>query len=278
MATHENDFKYLLGFIKPTRLRQSTRGELDLLVETESDKGRIINASAFRRLQQKAQVFPLDSNAAVRTRLTHSVEVSQLGRFVAQKVIEEFKVDHFSYNELSAFANTIESACLLHDIGNPPFGHLGESAIREWAAKNRLNSDLVEFDGNPQGYRLMSFLSGLDSFGLNLSCSLLLSTIKYPWTVETRMDDDKKIGVFTTDWKAYEAACSRLAWNPGKKFPFALLMEAADDIAYSMSDLEDGIENDVISLEQLRNVFGNEHFPRLQFKKLIHLSISRRNL
>lgn len=250
-------FKQVLALIKPSRLRESSRGMQNLLVETESDKGRIINSSAFRRLQQKAQVFPLDTNAAVRTRLTHSIEVSQIGRFLAQKVIEKCEAQHLPYEQLSAFANTIESACLLHDIGNPPFGHLGEAAIKEWATGKSITGDLVEYDGNPQGFRLISFLNGNDHYGMNLTCPLLLSTIKYPWSYKNKPEGAKKVGLFSSDYDNYKIACKKIGWHAGVMFPFARLMEAADDISYSMSDLEDGIEKGIITIRDLQKEFND---------------------
>src|SRR5688572_18031552 len=99
-------FDRLLGLVKEDRLRKSTMGDRGILISSESDKGRVINSSAFRRLQQKAQVFPLDLNAAVRTRLTHSVEVSQVGRHLAQKVIQGMPQGHSGpYDALAAFVN-----------------------------------------------------------------------------------------------------------------------------------------------------------------------------
>ncbi len=124
--------KPILNLITEDRLRESSSGKRGALIASESDKGRVVNSSAFRRLQQKAQVFPLDNNAAVRTRLTHSIEVSQVGRHIAQKIIQSIDAQGESYETLAAFVNIVETACLLHDIGNPPFGHLGESAIKEW--------------------------------------------------------------------------------------------------------------------------------------------------
>lgn len=256
-----SDFHALLEYIKPKRLRDSTRGEQNILVETESDKGRIINSAAFRRLQQKAQVFPLDTNAAVRTRLTHSIEVSQIGRYLAQKVIEGCEANDSDYANLASIANTIESACLLHDIGNPPFGHFGEAAIKEWAKIENRSEDICEYDGNPQGFRLISFLNGDDSHGMNLTCTLLLSTIKYPWDPEKKPKDSRKIGLFSSDYPVYEQACEKIGWYPGKAFPLAMLMEAADDIAYSMSDLEDGLEKGIISIDDLRKEFGTDLIP-----------------
>lgn len=234
------------------------------MIASESDKARVINSAAFRRLQQKAQVFPLEPNAAVRTRLTHSIEVSQIGRHLAQKIIKNVGSTSGSYEQLAAFVNTVETACLLHDIGNPPFGHLGESAVQEWFRDDKNDApiqDLCAFDGNPQGFRLISFLSGADTNGLNLTCTLLLSTVKYPWDLQ-RKPSDKKIGLLSSDFSFYEKACDKLNWPPGRRFPFVQLMDTADEIAYSMSDLEDGLEKKIISLADLKEEFDQGHFPQ----------------
>lgn len=276
-------FETLLALISETRLRGSTQGNRGLLIASESDKGRVINSGAFRRLQQKAQVFPLEPNAAVRTRLTHSIEVSQIGRHLAQKIIGNFGSNAGSYDKLAAFVNTIETACLLHDIGNPPFGHLGESAVKEWFADTKNMAavpDLADFDGNPQGFRLMSFLSGADNFGFNLTSTLLLATIKYPWGIEGR-PEGKKIGVFSTDFANYQLACDHLNWKQGQRFPFVHLMDTADEIAYSMSDLEDGLEKRIVTEDDLKREFGAESFqegvlnPFIAFKtKVINLAVN----
>jgi dGTPase len=275
---NSNSLKRLIGLVQETRLRKASRGNLSPLIATESDKGRVVNSSAFRRLQQKAQVFPLDTNAAVRTRLTHSIEVAQIGRYLAQKVIEKQNASSYSYAELAAFVNTVETACLLHDIGNPPFGHLGEAAIREWFKDRRLpDCDLQMFDGNPQGFRVISMLSGQDAYGMNLTCSLLLSTIKYPWTVARKPAQQKKIGIFDMDWSTYEEACAVLKWVPGTKFPFVRLLEAADDIAYSMSDLEDGLEKEIIRVEDLQGVFGAQRFQSSNVHPIVAFKASITN-
>ncbi|SDA20589.1 dGTPase [Nitrosospira sp. Nsp18] len=268
-------FEILLSLISEKRLRDSTQGARGLLIASESDKARVINSSSFRRLQQKAQVFPLEPNAAVRTRLTHSIEVSQIGRHLAQKTIENFGSNTDSYDKLAAFVNTIETACLLHDIGNPPFGHLGESAIKEWFTDPNNESpipDLADFDGNPQGFRLMSFLGGADDYGFNLTCTLLLSTIKHPWNDQNK-PADKKIGIFSADFANYEKACEYLKWIPGQKFPFVRLMDTADEIAYSMSDLEDGLEKGIISEDDLKTEFGRDYFPKGVLKPFLAFKI-----
>ena len=107
------------------------------------DRSRIIYSSSFRRLQQKAQVFSLEPNSSVRTRLTHSLEVADLGRTLANKIAFSLKNDHkLTSNKTSALVAIVENACLLHDIGNPPFGHFGEAAIREWAKESIYQSKM----------------------------------------------------------------------------------------------------------------------------------------
>ncbi|WP_312533599.1 HD domain-containing protein [Acinetobacter variabilis] len=141
MQTSVQQVEKLFSYLKADRLRSATRADATLLEAAESDRGRVINAAAFRRLQQKAQVFPLEANASVRSRLTHSFEVSQVGRYIAQSIISTLLDQHPSlktqlqYDVLTAFVSTVETACLLHDLGNPPFGHLGEAAIQEWFTK-----------------------------------------------------------------------------------------------------------------------------------------------
>lgn len=253
----------LLSCIQTNRLRATSKGSETLLEATESDKGRVINSPAFRRLQQKAQVFPLEANASVRSRLTHSIEVSHIGRYIAQQIFSILKHEHeiqeLDFEKTTAFVNTVETACLLHDIGNPPFGHLGEAAIKQWFKEKENkkfdNGDLCKFDGNPQGFRLIRLLSGNEEHGLNLTCSLLLSTIKYPYTVDSGKIG--KIGLFKLCYSSYEEACDQIGWQKGKEFPLMKIMDTADSIAYSMSDLEDAIEKQIVTEKKILSVFAN---------------------
>ena len=150
------------------------------LKKFESDRGRIINSAAVRRLQQKTQVFPLERNAAVRSRLTHSLEVQQVGRYISQLICEAL-VDEQNSHQLKGLERQLESivemSCLMHDIGNPPFGHVGEDALIDWLGQKlndlyqtsqiasgaaqakdlprEIQQDLVSFEGNAQGIRLI---------------------------------------------------------------------------------------------------------------------------
>jgi len=268
MTISQEQVDQLFSYLKPTRLKTASRQDMNILEAAESDRGRVINSAAFRRLQQKAQVFPLEANASVRSRLTHSFEVSQIGRYIAQSIIKNFELEAAAnsieirlpnYETITAFVSTVETACLLHDIGNPPFGHLGEAAIQQWFNKFKkekdIKTDLTKFDGNPQGFRIVRLLSGNDNFGLNLTCTLLLSIVKYPYTVDT-IGNNKKIGLFKTCLESYEKACSAIEWEAGKAFPYMQIMDIADEIAYSMSDLEDAIEKKIISEEALIELFA----------------------
>lgn len=284
MQTSEQQVEKFFSYLKTDRLRSATRTDATLLEAVESDRGRVINSAAFRRLQQKAQVFPLEANASVRSRLTHSFEVSQVGRYIAQSIVSNLLKAHpalknsLKYDELTAFVSTVETACLLHDLGNPPFGHLGEAAIQEWFEKlilnfNQLNEndkknhplstinldelDLTNFDGNPQGFRIVNLLNGDDSYGLNLTSSLLLSIVKYPWAQSNKPENkiDKKNGLFNTSTESYLNACAQINWTPYKPFPYMQIMDIADEIAYSMSDLEDALDKKIISREELLKIF-----------------------
>ena len=133
----EIDFRKKINWHRRYRSPLGVKTEREILRIFESDRGRIINSAAIRRLQQKTQVFPLERNAAVRTRLTHSLEVQQVGRYIAKEVLSRLKelrlLETCGLDELTGpFESIVEMACLMHDIGNPPFGHFGEAAINDW--------------------------------------------------------------------------------------------------------------------------------------------------
>lgn len=256
----EEDYEVLLS---PKRRRKSTRDDLGALQESESDRARILYSSAFRRLQRKTQVFPLEENAAVRSRLTHSLEVAHVGRFIATSVVKNFKDGdllgkyNLSEENCLALANMVETACLAHDIGNPPFGHFGEAAISAWAEKLALKfggvpdaevnflRDFLVFDGNPQGLRVVTSIAGVDSFGMNLTAAQIASTVKYPCfsnEIDANSAILKKAGVFSSESQVWRWVRDSLGLENNKRFPVAFLMEAADDISYCLSDIEDGIE------------------------------------
>lgn len=275
------------SLINTVRLRESNAPHSSLNASTQSDRGRLLYSASFRRLQQKAQVFSLESNASVRSRLTHSIEVSHVGRYLVSKISEliqiaEFKslvkqeyIDFWQSNVIS-ISDIVETACLMHDIGNPPFGHFGESAIANWFTNNeigdviyqalqiengddkdlisRLTSDFKYFDGNPQGFRIITKLqnSGSDEYGLNLTCTQLAAFLKYVYSPNSKdkLESDrpfsKKIGFFETETEQIQKVWSALNMTPHTRHPLGYLMEASDDISYCISDIEDGIEKGII--------------------------------
>jgi len=224
----------------------------------------VLYSAAFRRLQRKTQVFPLEENAAIRSRLTHSLEVAHVGKYLATTVLSKFRERKKSGQlgideECSlAFANVIETACLLHDIGNPPFGHFGEAAISNWYSSYAKRSskkvadsgDFTFFDGNPEGFRIITRLAGADgSSGMNLTMPQIAATVKYPITPDQILEGSplrKKAGIFFSEAGIWDQVRSALNLAKGRRFPLAYLMEAADDISYCLSDIEDGIEKGII--------------------------------
>ncbi|HBZ66407.1 MAG TPA: deoxyguanosinetriphosphate triphosphohydrolase [Bacteroidales bacterium] len=238
----------------------------------ENDYSRIILSAHVRRLQNKAQVFPLDKSDFTRTRLTHSLEVSSfaknLGIGVEKELIESKKLDSTFKGSIPAI---LQTAGLVHDIGNPPFGHFGEDTIQNYFSKyfksgkcseftDEEKNDFLHFDGNVQGFRILRKL-GLsdDEYGYNLTFPTLASIIKYPCSsVEGNKDDDsqisrKKFGYFQSEKVDYETINSELGLN-GKRHPLVFLLEAADDVAYSVCDIEDGFRKKIISKEKLYDV------------------------
>ncbi len=249
----------------------------DLRTEFEKDYHRIIGSASFRRLQDKTQVFPLDRSDFVRTRLTHSLEVSSLakslGQNIGQKIQMEIRDDSFLPEHKAAVCDILQCAGLLHDIGNPPFGHFGEAAIQDWFRKNlkelefkgkpltellsdQMIQDFYHFEGNTQAFRVVTRLHFLvDEHGMNLTKALLGTIIKYPVSsveIDKESGDirTKKMGYFFADrenfWDVQEATGTN-----GRRHPLAFLLEAADDIAYRTADIEDAVKKGCISYETL---------------------------
>ena len=191
--------------LSPKRSRGSGQrhpGSSDLRSEFEKDYHRIIGSASFRRLQDKTQVFPLDKSDFIRTRLTHSLEVSSLAKSLGQNIGENiltYKKDpSFTPQMKEDICSILQCAGLIHDIGNPPFGHFGEVAIREWFERNlprlifrgepveqvlteQMKQDFYHFEGNAQAFRLVTKLHFLvDENGMNLTYALLNTIVKYP--------------------------------------------------------------------------------------------------
>ena len=261
------------------RIRTITKSTTsrDLRTEFEKDYHRIIGSAAFRRLQDKTQVFPLDKSDFIRTRLTHSLEVSSfaksLGQNVGEKIITGKLDPDFGVQQKEDICNILQCAGLIHDIGNPPFGHFGETAIQDWFKENlsrltfkgkpvdsllneQMKQDFYNFEGNTQALRVVSKLHFLvDEHGMNLTKALLSTIIKYPGS---SLEIDKKSGNIKTKKMGYLYAEKDIfddiqasTGTNGSRHPLTFLLEAADDIAYKTADIEDSVKKGCITYGQL---------------------------
>jgi dGTPase len=256
--------------ITPRRYKgRSSIKKREIDEEAISDRARVLYSSAFRRLQQKTQVFTVSKDAAVRTRLTHSLEVASIGRWAAQKVVDG-PLAGLPPKHRAALVLLVETGCLAHDIGNPPFGHFAEVAIQAWfrdhwkkaagrrLAKNKklkvLMGDFIHFDGNPQGTRILTRLQGITKkdrnlYGMDLTFSQVLTALKYPRGPKDVPSIWKnKPGYFESERPRIEKAREALGFAEHQRFPLAYLVEAADDISYCISDMEDGIDQGVFTV------------------------------
>jgi len=300
-----------------TRHRKSGAEHTSLLAATQSDRARLVYSAPFRRLQQKAQVFSLESNSAVRSRLTHSLEVSHIGRYIVSQILEMIsdtslpdEEKTFWNKEGLAISNIVETACLMHDIGNPPFGHFGEAAISQWFCSKdaikaitssigdtKLSSDVIKnrahfydfeyFDGNPQGLRIVTKLQGDDGkHGLNLTSTQIASFLKYTFNasrVNSEVPFGKKAGYFSTENELMTTTWEHLGMRENSRHPLSFLMEASDDISYCISDIEDGIEKKIISEQQfltnvkdkLEDIIENKKIIRQQFLKQTIINLEK---
>lgn len=249
----------------------------------QRDFDRIIFSSAFRRLQNKTQVFPLPGSVFVHNRLTHSLEVSSVGRSLGTAA-GEFLADTFSayLTEASGnfyrynLSNVIAAACLCHDIGNPAFGHSGEDAIasyferNEGSLKDKFNekewADLINFEGNANAVRVLTNTqNGKDSGGAQLTYTTLVSIAKYPCEAIARDKSvlhRKKFGFFQNEKETFRQIAATVllieeSSDPTiyRRHPFVWLVEAADDICYNIIDMEDAHRLGIVSTSDCENLF-----------------------
>ncbi|WP_099222973.1 deoxyguanosinetriphosphate triphosphohydrolase [Listeria costaricensis] len=255
----------------------------DIRTAFENDYQRIIMSASFRRLQDKTQIFPLEKSDFIRTRLTHSIEVAtiakSMGNMAAHHILENGLDPDFTAEHQANIPEILACAGLLHDMGNPPFGHFGEESIREWFKENlsvvcykdqplatilnqQMQEDFYHFEGNAQVLRVVSKLHYLfDEFGLNLTTATLNSVIKYPVSsleISKKQVKSKKLGYFYAD-KAIFDEVTALTGADNNRHPLTYLLEVADDIAYLNADLEDGVKKGIVSIGQILR--GFEEFP-----------------
>lgn len=236
------------------------------------DYDRLIFSNAFRRLSKKTQVHPLSNNDHVHNRLTHSLEVASVGRSLGLKAGEMMK-NRGEEVDPHDVAYIIQTACLAHDIGNPPFGHAGEEVIKEWFAKNKDKcflkhlplteiSDFQHLDGNAQSFRITSQLEhNLFEGGMHLTFATLGTLVKYPYSSEECKERKKsKFNYFKSESEFFSILFSELGLknNDGtyRRHPFSYLMEVADDICYGLLDLQDAFELKIIDKSDMKGIFN----------------------
>ncbi len=252
--------------------------------EFQRDFDRIVFSSAFRRLQDKTQVFPLAKNDYVRTRLTHSLEVASVGRslgvLAGDHVLRAHPEMPGTGYTAGDFGAIVAAACLAHDIGNPPFGHAGESAIRSWFDTSELGrsvlarlsaeerADFERFEGNAQTFRILARLGMPDNAGgMQLTCATLGAVAKYPRPAHLAFAapagiSGKKHNFFHADRERFDAVAQAtgltrrragaLCWC---RHPLAFLVEAADDISYCVIDVEDAFRAGEVSYAEIEPLY-----------------------
>jgi dGTPase len=303
-----------IKYLSAKRLRPTTRQvDNDPRNEFESDFGRVIFSPAIRRMHDKTQVFPLTTDDNIHSRLTHSMEVMAIGHSLGLRLCENNKFQEFISRDKNEILREIpvllKNACLVHDIGNPPFGHFGETVIQNYFEdifKNKDYSfnieenakiDFTKFDGNAQGFRVLTKLQVLDdAFGLNLTYASLGAYVKYPNTKEINKDiiSKKKRGVFQTEEAYLNEIFTECGLNNDdgtyRRHPLSFLMEAADSICYSVMDIEDGynkgwynydfIKSKLEHIEGMTKIFSKVEakdeitdMPPSEIKKVVNLRI-----
>lgn len=263
--------------LSPYRLGSRNRETLSNAVARsnyQKDYDRLIFSAPFRRLQDKTQVFPLPGSIFVHNRLTHSLEVASIGRSLGDMASRELILDATITNPLMhELGAVVSAACLAHDIGNPPFGHSGEEAISHFftegigqSLKDQLSNeewnDLLHFEGNANAFRLLTHsFNGRRAGGFSLTYTTLASLVKYPWP-SVSMGDKKKYGFFASEEATYNEISLLLnipLLDQEKKIyarhPLVYLVEAADDIAYQLMDLEDALKLGILDLKTVEDLF-----------------------
>jgi dGTPase len=263
--------------ISTDRLGSKNRGIKDnasLRPEFQKDYDRLVFSSPFRRLQDKTQVFPLPGSTFVHNRLTHSLEVASIGKTLGDMVSMELEKRETANTALISEMGTIVStACLAHDLGNPPFGHSGESAIsryfqtgnglqyRDQVTENEWN-DLQHFEGNANAFRILAHsFKGRRQGGYAMTYSTLASLVKYPFP-STAFPEKNKYGFFHSEIEAFTHVANELGiplLDEEKKvyarYPLVYLVEAADDIAYQLMDLEDAHKLRILDTKETEELF-----------------------
>ena len=246
----------------------SSGSDAGLRTDFHVDHDRVVFSGAFRRLGRKTQVHPFALNDLTHNRLTHSVEVGCVGRSLGNRVGAMLAEGRHLPSDISPsdIGTIVQVACLAHDIGNPPFGHIGEEALRDWFLDPRHQHylatlspverlDIQTYEGNAHSLRMVTSLEMYgDEGGMRLTSAVLGTLVKYPWTVDT-FPERRKFNFYQSERAYYAAVAAELGllevgsahWV---RHPLSYLMEAADDICYAILDLEDAVEIDILDVHE----------------------------
>lgn len=257
-----------------TKRIASPQKSADIRSSFQRDYDRIIFSSPFRRLQNKTQVFPLPGSQMVHNRLTHSLEVASVGRSIACLTVQKLAEQHPELLERQSDIETIvASACLAHDLGNPPFGHSGEDTISSFFKEGKGKelkeqvkpeqwTDLVAFEGNANAFRLLTHqFTGRRPGGFSLTSATLATLIKYPYPSYNK-GDRKKYNVFYSEIHDFEEVAKECGLPRldaehlvYARHPLSYMMEAADDICYLVLDMEDAHKRGIVNTETIERCF-----------------------
>ena len=299
--------KYLIE----ERHKRSTKGKydgssVDKRNAFDSDFGRALFSSGLRRMHDKTQVIPLTSGDYVHTRLTHSLEVMNIAASIAENIcrheqfIEKFGDKYKSFELEQKILPILRTAAIMHDVGNPPFGHFGEDAIQNFfkygdgrhyleGMDNRKQNDFLFFDGNAQGFRILTKLQYLgDLYGLNLTYATLASYVKYPNYGPCIKKDKqgnpayiglKKHGIMYSEKVVFENMSDKCSMNfdvtRKKRHPLSFIVEAADSICYSTMDMEDGVSLGWFDTDDVRKFIEDYILKKVDKEKYIEYIIKK---
>ena len=279
----------------------SPHQSVDIRSSFQRDYDRIIFSSAFRRMQNKTQVFPLPGSQMVHNRLTHSLEVASVGRSIACRVVQKLTPDHPELMEHQSDIETIvTTACLAHDLGNPPFGHSGEDTISSFfndgAGKTFQSqvlpeqwSDLISFEGNANAFRLLTHqFHGRRPGGLSLTAATLATLVKYPYPSYNK-GQRKKYNVFYSEIPVFEEVMRECGIPKVDELhlvyarhPLSYMMEASDDICYLILDMEDAHKRGIVGTEAIEHAFLSFFAPEadrgfFQHKEEVYREVTDEN-
>lgn len=242
--------------------------------EFQRDYDRLIFSAPFRRLQNKTQVFPLPGSIFVHNRLTHSLEVSCVGRSLGNDVAKELLIRHPELKDsfIGEIGSIVSSACLAHDLGNPPFGHSGERAISTYFSEGKGAllreqltpeqwEDLIHFEGNANAFRLLTHqFEGRRPGGFVMTYSTLASIVKYPFS-SSLAGSKPKFGFFVSEEDSFrriaeELGMKKVSDSPLRyvRYPLVYLVEAADDICYQLMDIEDAHKLKILTTDEVKSL------------------------